>query len=286
MGIVMQRSVRRLLCALAFTAPLAYASAAHAGIEACGDIHVEANAECELRGGIECEAECTPVRLEAQCAANLEIGCRGQCNASAEVSCTTDCSGACLAECEVDPGAFDCQASCFADCRGSCEASCADSECEASCEATCSGECDARCNVDLPEADCQAQCEACCSGSCTAEANIMCQIDCQAEGYAQCKADLEGGCKADCQTEKGALFCDGQYVDHGGNLEECVGALKALLDIDVSGYAEGECSNGSCYGEAGGSITCAVDPVGPTRWAAVLGVLGLVAFGSARRRTR
>ena len=46
-------------------------------------------------------------------------------------------------------------------------------------------------------------------------------------------SELSGGCEAECESPEGALFCDGQYIDHGGNLEECIASLKALFDIDV-----------------------------------------------------
>jgi MYXO-CTERM domain-containing protein len=269
---------------MAFFAPLAWGSAAHAGIEACGNIHVEAEAHCEVKAGIACEAQCVPVAFEAQCSADLHVECRGECTGSATASCTGDCQGTCTGQCEVEPGVFDCEGSCFGRCEGNCDARCADSECYASCEATCSGECRAKCDIELAQLDCEGQCEASCQGSCTAEANLDCQIDCQGRGHAQCQANLEGGCRIDCQTEQGALFCNGQYVDHGGNLAECVATLRALLNIEVTGYAEGECSGNMCSGRAGGSISCSVDRSGPVGWAAVFGLLGLVALGSARRR--
>lgn len=283
----MNKSPLSFLFGAASLAAVALASTpAQAGIDACGDIHVEADAQCEVLFEAACEAECKPVNFTASCAAELEASCGGQCNVDADVACTTDCSGSCMAECDVDPGAFDCSASCFADCEGSCTAYADDNEARASCEATCSANCDAECNLVEPEANCEAQCNACCGGSCTAEINVECQVMCQADGYVDCKASLEGGCTAECQKPEGALFCDGQYVDHGGNLEECVNALRALLDIEVEGYAEGSCSNGSCEGVAGGSITCSVDPEDdePTKlgWLSLLMVGG--AFFGLRRR--
>lgn len=279
----MRRTIPVVLGAAAACAAFMASSSAQAGIAACGNIHVEASAECKMEGGIECEARCTPVSLEASCAAELHAQCEGECNASLEVECTDTCLPSCSGRCEVDPGAFDCRAECQGDCEGSCQGTCGDSECEASCVATCSGECEASCDVDLPEADCDAQCEACCGGFCTAEANIDCQVSCQAAGYAECKAEIEGGCKADCQTEEGALFCDGQYVDHGGKLEECVDALRELFDIEVEGYARGECSNGKCEGEAGGSLSCSATIDGRRDESAPLALLALGLLGLRRR---
>src|SRR5262245_34615575 len=73
---------------------------AHAGIEACGDIFVEAEAECELvPPGAECEVHCTPISVEAACAARLEAECSGECSAEASVDCTASCQGSCEADC-------------------------------------------------------------------------------------------------------------------------------------------------------------------------------------------
>ena len=249
---------------------MTFGQEARAGIEACGNIHIEASAECEIDAGIQCEARCEPLTIEAACAGQLYVECEGECNAELDVACTADCQGSCEAECEIDPAEFSCEASCQADCEGNCEASCMDSECQASCQATCSGECSASCEVVPGSAECTAQCDACCSGSCTAEANFDCQVSCQGEAWAQCEVDIEGGCKAACERDEGALFCDGQYVDHGGNLKECADALKARFNLKISGSAEGECSNGMCSGEAGGTISCDVDPYPATPWTLLL----------------
>ncbi len=280
-----------LLGALSLTTP------AHAGIDACGDIHVEADAQCEVvvEGG--CEVQCVPLQFTAACAAELYVSCEAECTGSASVECTGSCQGSCEADCDVDPGSFDCSATCTARCSADCDAACeADANggrCKASCNATCSGECDVECSATPPSADCEAQCRGCCSGECNAEANIDCQVGCQTSGYVDCEARLEGGCTASCQQPEGALFCDGQYVDHGGNLEECVNALRALLDIEVSGYASAgsRCEDGSCSAEAeaGGeaSVGCAVAPSGPAGGnglpAALLAGLGALAWARRKR---
>lgn len=274
------------LASLTFGALLAAPATARAGIEACGDIHVEASAECEVMVEGGCEAQCEPFRMEAACAAELYAECQGQCEASASAECTGSCEADCQAQCEVDPGTFDCRASCEGDCQASCDGRCSsdDSECRASCEAACSGECDARCEVEPPEASCDARCEASCEGSCQAQASLDCQIDCQAEGYVDCEARLQGGCEAECREPEGALFCDGQYVDHGGNLQECIDALENL-NITVEGSASGRCANGRCEGEASGSVGCVVapsrgNPAGPLALSAL--VLLLTALGRRR----
>jgi MYXO-CTERM domain-containing protein len=279
----MRTSLKLLLPSLAFVVPLGWAGAAQAGIGACGNIHVEASAECEVLVDVECETACQPVAFQAQCAADLYVGCEGQCNASFTAECTASCESDCQVECEASPTTFDCRANCFADASASCEGRCADSECHASCEASAEAECSGRCEVEPAQVDCSGHCRASCEGSCKAEANVDCQIDCQAGGYVDCQAELSGGCRTECDND-GALFCDSQYVDHGGNLEECIDSLRALLDIEVTGYAEGSCSNGHCEGEAGGSISCAVDPEG--RGAMGVGALVLLMLGVSRRRRR
>jgi MYXO-CTERM domain-containing protein len=117
-----------------------------------------------------------------------------------------------------------------------------------------------------------------------------CQISCQASGYVDCKADLQGGCEIACQSPDGALFCDGQYVDTGGNLQECIAALQALLNIEVDVSAYAQCSGNTC--EAGVDAKCSACAVAPTSnsaWSgyslAALG-LGLGLAGLRRRRRR
>ena len=80
----------------------------------------------------------------------------------------------------------------------------------------------------------------------------------RARAYASCEAELQGHCEADCSsTGDGGLYCDGQYVDHGGNLKSCLDALKQI-NVQVKGSASGSCSNGQCEGTAEGSASCAL----------------------------
>lgn len=288
----MIRRLQPVLTALAFAAPLAYVGAAHAGIGACGNIHVEAQAECEVRAGIECEAMCEPLALHAQCAGDLWVQCNvpDRCAFEADVECSGSCEASCMAECEVNPGEFDCRGECYGSCQGNCNASCegaADgAQCRASCEASCEGECSVSCEATPPSAECSGKCAASCEGSCRADANIDCQIECQAPDFIQCEATLEGGCKGECDAD-GALFCDGDYVDHGGNLEECIDSLRAVLSIEVETYAEGECGNGRCEGEAGFSCSCnAAEDAWPSKGGLAFAALGIFVFGATRRRSR
>lgn len=288
----MQRLIASCLPLLALLTPLAVPGDAHAGVGACGDIHVEANAQCEVKGGVACELACQPLSVQAQCAADLSVSCNGECGLTADVDCSASCTADCMGSCELDPGEFDCKGECVLDCQGDCEGRCGSdsqgTECYASCEASCEGHCSGHCDAIAPTVDCAGKCEASCEGRCEAEVNAQCQIDCQASGFAECKVDVEGGCKAECDVEQGALFCDGQYVDHGGHLAECVDSLRVALGIEVEGYAESECHAGGCSAEAGGSISCAVDPSDSARGrnAALLAALGVMTFGVAARRRR
>ena len=160
----------------------------------------------------------------------------------------------------------------------------------ASCQATASAECEASCEATPPSADCRAQCEASCTGQCTAQARAECQIDCQSDGYADCKFDAQGGCEAECSAPEGALFCDGQYVDHGGNAEECIASLEAWIkskvDVKATGSAMGECKNGTCEAEAEGeaSASCATVPGGAAGSGVAL--VGMILAGAAIGRRR
>ena len=293
--------MRTGLIALAFVAlTLTVAPAtSRAQLEACGDIYVTADAMCEVvvEGG--CTAMCEPVSFRAACAADLSVECSGMCTASAEASCMVSCDVVmCEARCEVDPGMFSCRAECTAGIEARCTSQCsamagdgeAQARCQASCEATFVAECDASCEVTPPSATCMARCEASCQGRCDAEANIDCQVDCQASGYLDCEASLTGGCTARCEEPDGALFCDGQYVDHGGNLDACIDALWNALDIEVDASARGSsmCTDGMCTaeGEAEASASCAVAWHRTGREGLPLVLLALPFLALLRRRRR
>lgn len=280
---------RELLGALPFVVMLLPSVArAEAGLGACGDIFVEAGAECTIYVGPVCEGLCEPVRLTAACAAELRAECAGGCEASADVQCQAGCEADCRVDCEVDPGEFNCLASCQADCSGGCEGRCeaepGAAECVAACEATCSGECSGRCEVTPPEVDCDSKCEAACTGSCEAQASLDCQIDCQAQGFAECRADLVGGCKIRCNEPEGALFCDGQFIDVRASVEDCVAVLRGLLEVEVMVHAEGEaaCVGNTCRAEGEVGCSCGVD--GGRAGLLALACVGLV--GRRRRRAR
>ena len=153
--------LRHALLSAALAFPLFAASEAHAGIEACGDIYVEAEAMCEVLVDEACVAKCEPVSFNAACAAELEVSCAGMCNAQAMASCTGGCQTNCLDICDVEPGSFECQGECNASCTASCDADCSASsnqaECRASCEATCDAHCEGSCEGTPPSATCDAK---------------------------------------------------------------------------------------------------------------------------------
>lgn len=258
-------------------------------LSACGNMYVSAEAECTYVPEQECVAQCTPVHLEAACAADLSVDCDGQCNLQAQASCTATCSGECMADCMVEPAKLDCSANCQASCGADCEASCKSkggTHCEASCKASCSGSCNAKCDVVPPSATCQAKCEASCSGSCEADANFDCQVDCQADGYVDCQAELKGGCEVECkENPDGGLFCDGQFVK-SPSVNECLAALEAVLDVEVVTYAEGSgsCVNGTCMSEGKAGVSCSALPTGGASSGLLAGVFGLGAVFVWRRR--
>jgi hypothetical protein len=172
-------------------------------------------------------------------------------------------------------------ASCQGDCSTHCSASGNTAECQAACEGSCTGDCRVSCEGTLPSAACNAKCDASCEGECYAEANLDCQVSCQGG----CYAELTGGCEAACQTPEGALFCDGQYVDTGNNLECCIAALNAYLSVDVTTTGSAACSGNSCSAE--GSATCQASLApSPTREGLpfFMAGLALAGLGIARRR--
>ncbi len=270
---------------------LTAAHARAADLSSCGNIDVQANANCTLETSGGCEAQCTPLNVTAACSAQLQSSCSGSCTATADASCTTSCEGTCEGSCSANPGTFDCDADCHGTCEGSCSGQCSSAsdqtQCVAECKANCNGTCQAKCSGTPPSATCQAKCQASCGGSCTAEVNASCSIQCQSQGEANCEAQVTGGCKAQCEQPKGALFCDGQYVDTGNNLQNCIDALKALFNIQVSGSADASCDGGSCSAEAEGkaSSSCAATPgEAPAGGTLAFAGLGLVAAAVARKK--
>ncbi len=102
---------------------------------------------------------------------------------------------------------------------------------------------------------------------------------------------MKGGCEVACEKPEGALVCDGEYVDHGGNAQECLNAIEAW-SAQFNAYAEGDvsCSGNSCEAEASagcGSTVANAPTDGSAPYAiGFLGALGALAFGRFRRRQK
>lgn len=249
-------------------------------LDACGDIFVDAGANCEVLAEGGCVVQCEGDSLTSVCAAEGALSCAGECNVEADVGCTGSCQGSCEAECEVDPGSFDCRgtcdASCSADCSAQCNGSANRAECEGSCKSTCAAECDASCTLEPGEADCAAQCQGSCEGQCRADVNMDCQIGCQGSLYVQCKSDFQATCEAQCEAPSGAIFCEGQFIETS-NVDDCVEALRNLLNASVEFHAE---ASGSA------SFSCAVVDEPARGGVALLGFGLLCLAGIAGRRRR
>jgi MYXO-CTERM domain-containing protein len=282
--------------AIAVFALLPHATA-RADLSDCGEIELRSEIDCTVvPPSAQCETMCTPVSVQAVCRAQLAVDCQASCNKLPSIDCTASCQAGCTGDCMVDPGKFQCQAACQVDCDGDCDASCAKNSDKTSCMASCSGSCSAscrgKCEVVPPSASCDVQCKASCEGSCTVDPNIDCQVGCQAKGYAGCEAKVTGGCKTQCsKVKKGALFCDGNFVDTGDNLDQCVDSLKKLVSAHVSGMASGTsgCDGGECTasGKASVKSDCSVADVGADAaggGGAGLGMLLLGALFGWRRR--
>jgi hypothetical protein len=282
-----------LVSCLSFATAIGIAGApttARADLSDCGDISLEANAECTvIPPSATCQAMCTPISVRAACSAQLAADCEAGCDKLPSVDCSGRCVAECTGDCTVDPGKFDCEGACRVDCNGQCAAKCkADSDsagCMAQCEGACGVSCRGSCDVAPPSASCDAKCEAGCEGSCKVDTNIDCQLECQTKGYAKCEADIQGSCKARCKADEGALFCDGQFVDNGDNLQMCIDALKAAFNAKVTVRAESEgesgCDGGTCgaRGAAKVSSNCSSTPGSPANiWALFALVSAMLAY--------
>lgn len=270
---------------------------ASADLGACNDVSLRAEASCEVVApSLQCQERCTPISIRATCSARLAATCDASCDKVPSVECEGTCRAGCEGECKVDPGKFDCRVACEGECSGSCEAGCKSksdgTQCQAECKGACSISCKKSCEVTPPSADCQGYCQASCDGSCRVETNLECQIDCQGKAYASCEAEVTGGCKVACQSKEGSLFCDGQFVDYGDNLQKCVDALQSRWAVSVQANSSGnsKCDDaGKCTAEGKASVmsNCIVVAPGTSNgnWgAAGAGVFGLLGLILWRRR--
>jgi hypothetical protein len=270
----MRRSFPQLILGLLAAPLLLIASTASAapGKEACDNLELVGSGSCVLEVSGGCTAKCTPV--------SFDLACNGKCSVTASASCTTQCSVDCNGQCTVNPGTFDCSADCSASCTGDCDASCKGSadgtHCKAQCQGSCDTSCKAKCGGTPPSATCQAKCDASCSGSCDVKADVDCHVSCE--------ADLKGGCETQCSDPKGALFCDGQYVD-AANLDDCLAYLASInITVDASGSVK--CTNGNCNATGQAAVGCSTQPVGsaPLDVGAIATMVVGLGFVVSRRR--
>jgi len=87
---------------------------------------------------------------------------------------------------------------------------------------------------------------------------------------------------------EGAVFCDGQFVDSGGNAQKCLKAIDEYLKAHVQASGSARCTGGNTC-EAEGKVSCHCST--PARRTgslpaglAVLGALGLIGVARIRRR--
>lgn len=279
----MNRACLWTLPALAGALLLTSPTTARAGIPECGGIRLEDATNCELRAEVDCEAGCAELGIyETACATRLHTVCRSECTLSAEPTCTDSCTTMCQTEC--DRGVpITCIHNCFAECVGSCDATCAGAadqgRCMASCEATCDGECDVQC-APVVDASCYQHCVECCGGSCGAQANMDCQTVCQDMQFEDCEHEFRADCMASCSAD-GALFCDGEYVLSGSQLQTCI---DALLERGIGGEIRAEGS--VTIGGEGASTSCSATHADDGAGAGLSGGAALVALLALRRTRR
>lgn len=255
------------------------ASTARAGERQCDNgeamVELSTDAECELVSGLDCEAKCDPVLLEAGCITKAAAQCDAECGVQAALQCGADCGLSCHAGCTADVEAV-CQAACTADCGVACATECnlGDLDCLASCEAQCGADCKASCEADA-SLDCAAECEGSCEAQCKVDAAVECAAACEADASAQCVADLKLKCDLACKTD-GALFCDGAFMS-GAEATPCIHAVQDMLEADIPDKrsdADPEVAQGCSVGGAGAPTGSAVALV-------AFGLMGLL----ARRRS-
>jgi MYXO-CTERM domain-containing protein len=274
-----------------FLATSAWAVVAAAGIPECRNMRLEdvVDGQCRLEAEGSCQGSCSRLGIyEKACATRLHTVCREDCTLSANPTCTDECTETCTSECDRGVS-ITCIHNCFGECVGSCTSQCdgaADpTQCRATCEATCDGECDIQCRP-VVDGDCYTHCIECCGGSCKAQANMDCQTTCQDEEFEDCEHELEVECSGSCDVDA-ALFCNGEYVLAGDDLQTCVQALVAKGTLEASAAAEVQLGRGSASTtEAKAGCAAAGGTQGPNGlgWAAAAGLAALAAWARRRRR--
>lgn len=277
----MNKSRVSLLFFSAFLVALGLAPAANAeNIDACGGVALDAESvtSCQFLLTDTCKEECQPVSSEKVCASRLTTTCDSECTETADVICTTDCAESCVTTCTADTEPPNCNGLCESDCHQDCSDSCAGAEnqgqCQSSCVQCCSSRCDEECDGQT-ETACDPVCVSACDGSCVAEANMDCQIACQSTQYEECETIVTEECKEECETSGGAIFCDGQFLATGGDVQACATEIEENFEfhIDVAGSADGDGNFGGFGCSSGGAAP-----------QAAFGLVVLGALGALRRR--
>lgn len=275
---------------LTFSFAAALAGSAAAGVPECRNVRLEdvAQGGCELRASADCEAGCSRLGVyKKACATRLHQVCRDECTLAPEATCTDECTEQCTSEC--DRGiSITCIHNCFGECVGSCDVQCASAsdpaQCRATCEATCDGECDVKCRP-VVDASCYDHCIECCGGSCTARANLNCQTTCQDEEFESCEYELEAECSASCDVDA-ALFCDGEYVLAGPDLDDCIQALVAKGTLEVEVGADVDLDSLGTLGTPKASAGCTSAGGAASLWGGLGSALLVAAVAGRRIRRR
>jgi len=93
---------------------------------------------------------------------------------------------------------------------------------------------------------------------------------------------MQVSCDTRCADPEGAIFCDGQFVDTGDNMQACVDYLESIqVSVDVSAWVTVDV-------DSGGGVSCATTPGKSGAWGptAALAGLALLALIVLRRRSR
>jgi MYXO-CTERM domain-containing protein len=129
---------------------------------------------------------------------------------------------------------------------------------------------------------CAPVCATACSGSCTGKANIDCQVSCQSDLYAACKPEVVEECKTECTNTGAAIFCDGQFLATGGNLQACADELEAEFNVTLDVSLSASCDDGGCEGSADGkssgfgcSVASVPNPADGSRAGGLMVLIGL-----------
>lgn len=267
-----------------------------AQVQACADAEVLPDADCVVQRDETCLNACAGDVYALACAPDVRQFCQS-CSIGIDADCAIACSSECAPGCQDDASAT-CLDLCGQDCMPDCTIRCGayqDYVCEGSpnteleacraqsladCESACGALCDFECGTSCAElggdAGCDEMCAAACAASCTVSPVAPCLIECNVFRKGECEKELSGQCEAGCSANPGSVFCDGQYVYHGGDIAACITALNDLLEEPVAGT-----THDAGAPEGNGGCTIGAMPAGSQ--AAPL-TLFLLPLAGARRR--